>query len=194
MSQIYKAGIAGSPSVPTSFMVDQQDTVTTALPVTVFSVVPQSNILRLGGDNGIVTYQVTQNAGDLLIGYIQGSGTTDGSGGAGDTVDLITQPVSNNSSMTFQFQVTGYCTTDNTALGVFGAGTVINVAGAVTIANTVEFFRNATSLTVVAPLLDPINTSVISIVPSGSNFIVRVTGVLGLSIDWGAILPAVVAI
>jgi hypothetical protein len=189
MSQIYKAGVAGTPSVPTSVTTDLVDSTTAALTASTGTVIPQTNILRVGGDNGIKTYAVTLQPGAMTIGYIRGSGqTTDGV----TPLDLITQATNTDSVMTVQFQVSGFSTTDNTGIGVFGAGTVINVAGVVSIVNTIEFFRNSTDL-IAPPALDPINGSVIQLVASGSNFIVRVTGFAGLTINWDAILPAIVS-
>lgn len=186
MSQIYKASVSSTPSVPTSFETDLQDTTTLALTPSTGSAVPQANTLRIGGDNGIKTYEVTNVPGALTIGYIRGDDTTVGA----TTADLITQATNTNSTLTFQFQLSGFSTTDNTGIGIFGFGSVINIAGAVTVVNTVEFVRNTTDF-IAPPALDPINGASVAIVPSGSSFIVRVTGVAGLTINWSAILPGV---
>lgn len=189
MSQIFKANSTSSnPAIPTSFKTDLQDTTTAALTASAITAVPVANQLRIGGDNGIKTYGLSLVAGAMTIGYIRGSNQTIGA----TSQDLITQATNTDSVMTVQFQVSGFSTTDNTGIGVFGAGTVINVAGVVSIVNTIEFFRNSTDL-IAPPALDPINGSVIQLVASGSSFIVRVTGVVGLTINWDAILPAIVS-
>lgn len=183
MSQIIKGGVSSTPSVPTSFETDLQDTTTTALTAATGTVVPQSNTLRLGGDNGIKTYQITQEAGSLTVGFIRGTGITTNV----QTTAIITQAVPTNSTMTIQVIAAGFAD-NNAAAGMYGTAVVKNVAGVVSVISTnpngIDLIKNteatlaATDLTVTA---------------SGASFVVSVVGVLGRTISWDVALPGIVA-
>lgn len=185
MSQIYKAGVAGTPSVPTSVTTDLQDTTTAALTAPTGSVVPQANVLRLGGDNGIKTYEVTLQPGALTIGFIRGTGTTSD---AITPADLITQATNTNSTMTVQIIIAGFCTTTNVSAGAYATVVINNIAGVASVVNTADFIKNL-DVSIKFPNPEPI----FSVVTSGANFIVRVVGVAGLNFDWDACLPGIIS-
>ena len=179
MSQIYKAGVGGTPSVPTSFETDLQDTDTAALTPSTGTVVPQSNTLRIGGDNGIKTYEITQEAGSMTVGFIRGEGQTVGAASA----NIITQATNTNSTMTIQIIAAGFAD-NNDAVGIYGTAVVKNIAGTVTVVNDVDLIKNSDV---------SLDATDLSVSGSGSNFIVSVTGVAGRTIDWSIALPGIVS-
>ncbi len=184
MSQILNAGVGGTPSVPTSFTTDLIDLDTVALStVGNGTVVPQANVLRLGGDNGIKTYEIDKEAGSLTVGFIRGSGTTTNV----QTTAIITQAVPDNSAMTIQIIAAGYA--DNTqAAGLYGTAVVKNIGGTVTVvsgnANGVDLIKNTDATLATVDL---------TVTASTSNFVVSVVGVAGRTIEWSVALPGIVA-
>lgn len=184
MSQIFKAGVGGTPSVPTSFTTDFQDSTTTALTAPIGTVVPQANVLRVGGDNGIKTYEITQQAGALTVGFIRGAGSTVGATSA----TLITQATNTNATMTVQILVAGYETTTNVSIGAWATAVISNVAGVASIVEIVDFVRSAApSISVPNPVPS------IAVNVAGSNFTVDVTGVAGLTFNWEVCLPGIIS-
>lgn len=181
MSQIFKSSVSGTPSVPTSFDTDLQDTETVALTAATGTVVPQGNMLRLGGDNGIKTYEVTQEPGSLTVGFIRGSAqTTD----AVTVTPVITQATNTDSTMTVQIIAAGFCTTNNDSVGIYGTAVINNTAGVASLVNTVDLIKNSAA---------SLATCDLTITASGADFIVNVTGVAGLTINWDICLPGVVS-
>lgn len=181
MSQIFKGGLSSSPAVPTSFETDLQDTDTVALSASTGTVVPQLNILRLGGDNGIKTYEITQEAGSLTVGFIRGSAqTTDGV----TVTPVITQATNTDSTMTVQIIAAGFCTTNNDSIGIYGTAVINNTAGVASLVNTVDIIKNSAA---------SLATASLTITASGDSFIVNVTGVGGLTINWDICLPGIVS-
>jgi hypothetical protein len=184
MSQILSSSVAGTPSVPTSVTTDQQDSITSILSAPNGTVVPQINILRIGGDNGIATYQVVNQPGAMTIGFIRGGPVTTTNI---QTTAVITQPVPTNSTMTLQIIASGFA--DNSdGVGIYGNAVVKNVAGVVSIISqspiqTVDKIVNAdASLTGV-----DLNLTV-----SANTFTVNVVGVAGRTITWEAALPGII--
>lgn len=177
MSQIYKAGVAGTPSVPTSVTTDLVDATTSALTLFTGTVVPQTNTLRLGGDNGIKTYAVTLQPGALTIGFIRGDATTVNV----QTTAAITQAVPANSTMILQIIASGFADNNN-GCGIYGTAVVKNVAGTVSVINTVDKITNADASLALVDL---------TVTGSGANFVVSVVGVAGRTITWNVVLPGV---
>ncbi len=181
MSQIYKGGVSSTPSVPTSVSTDLQDTTTAALSAATGSVVPVANILRLGGDNGIKTYELTLSPGELSIGFIRGSAqTTD----AATVTAVITQATNTDSTMTVQIIAAGFCTTNNDSVGIYGTAVINNTAGTASLVNTVDLIKNSAA---------SLSTCDLTITASGADFIVNVTGVAGLTINWDICLPGIIS-
>lgn len=179
MSQIYKASASGNPAIPTSFQTDAQDTSTLALTAAGGTAVPQGNILRIGGDNGIKTYEITQEAGSLTVGFIRGEGQTVGA----VSTDIITQLTNTNSTMTIQIIAAGYAD-NNESIGIYGTAVVRNVSDTVTVVNTVDLIKNSDASLAGASL---------SVSGSGSSFVVTVTGVAIRTINWSVTLPGIVS-
>lgn len=179
MSQIFKAVTAGNlpPSVPTSFDTDLQDLTVGPAAVAQGSVVPQANILRVAGDNGITSVE-TSNPGDLQLRFIRGSTTTVGA----VTQTAITQAILVDATMTIQIIVAGF-STDNLGVSGYATAGVKNVSGVLSIINTVDVIINK----------DPgLDTANITVTTSGSNLLVNVVGVAGKTITWTACLPGIV--
>lgn len=179
MSQIIKDLSAGPvpPSVPTSFSTDLEDLTVGASALAQGSVVPQSNVLRIAGDNGIKSVE-TSIPGDLQLRFIRGSTTTNGA----VTQTAITQPILSNATMTIQIIVAGY-SVDNLGVGAYGTAVVKNVAGTLSLINTVDLIINKDSG------LDSAN---VTITTSGTNLLLNVVGVAGKTITWTACLPGIV--
>lgn len=175
-----KTNTGSFPSVPTSFATDIEDLTVGAAAAAGGSVVPQSNILRVAGDNGITSVE-TSIPGDLQLRFIRGEATT--SDGLGQTQIAITQAILVNSTMTIQIIVAGY-STDNFGIGAYGTAVVKNVAGTLSIINTVDLIVNKDS-----PDLDSANVTVTTV---GTNLLVNVIGVAGKTIKWTACLPGIV--
>lgn len=187
MSQIFKAGISGTPSVPTSFTTDQIDTTTAALSAPNGTVVPQANILRVGGNNGVATYQVLNQAGSLEIGFISGGPVTTVNN---SSTTILTQPTPTNSTTTTQILVAGYGS-DGSSFGASAWAVINNTAGVATLIGTVDFIVNA------SPLNLPNGTianATLSVTTSGANFSINVVGPPSgtITITWEACLPGII--
>jgi len=177
MSQIYKGGVSSTPSVPTSITTDQVDTTTASFPASTGTVVPQSNILRIVGVDGIQTFQSTLVPGVLEIGYNGGNITTVGA----VTVTALTITPTNNSAQTYQFLIAGYDSANGLAIGGQLLGVCRVVAGTLTVLSTPDRFFDADSA---------LGTGIFNMVASGGSLLVQVTGVAGHTIDWTVINAA----
>lgn len=177
MSQVYKGGVSSTPSVPTSFTTDQTDTTTTSFPAAVGAAVPQANILRVTGVNGIQTFQPTLVPGVLEIGYNEGSVTTVGA----VTSTILTISPTNNSAQTYQFLIAGYDSANGLAIGGQLLGVCRNVAGTLTVLATPDRFFDSDAA---------LNTGSFNMVASGATLLVQVIGVAGHTIDWTVINAA----
>lgn len=174
MSQIFKAGITSSPSVPTSFSTDGQDTSTASVPAAIGSAVPQANILRAFGANGIKTYQTTLVPGVLEIGFNSGTNTTLGIA----TATILTITPTDNDTTTYQILISGYDPSSNLGVGGQIIGTIRKTAGVVTVLGTPDVIVNG----------DPVlNNSTFTIVASGGNVLVQATSASVDTVTWTAI-------
>lgn len=182
MSQIYKSTLSSPlpPAVPTSFADDLSDT--TILPGDINpsagSSVPQANVLRVAGDNGIKTIYTPNAPGVMIIRFVKGSTTTIGA----VTSTVVSQAILVNATMTIQIIVAGY-STDNLGIGAYATAVVKNVAGTLSLVGTVDIIKNSDSA---------LNAGNVTVTTSGSNLIVQVTGVAGKTIAWDACLPGIV--
>lgn len=165
------------PAVPTSFTTDLLDNTVGAAPIAQGVVVPQLNILRAAGDNGIKTVQ-TSNPGDLQIRFIRGSTTTVGA----VTQTAIVQGILTNATMTIQIIVAGY-SADNLGVSAYGTAGVKNVSGTLSIINTVDLITNKDV---------GLEAANVTVTTSGTNLLVNVVGVTGKTITWTACLPGIV--
>jgi hypothetical protein len=184
MSQFYIGVTAGAlpPTVPTSFAADQSDPaiVPGDIAVSAGSATPQANVLRVAGDHGISTVVSPNVAGVLILRFISGYVTTVGA----VTTTAVTQPIPTNTTMTIQILGSGYAD-ENSAVGFWGTAVVKNVAGVVTIINTVDLVFNRDSS-------GTLNTANATVTASGANLLVNVVGVAGRTIAWGVNLPGII--
>lgn len=174
MSQFFAGGVQSSPSVPTSFSTDQQDTSTLSVPTATGSAVPQTNILRVYGADGIQSYETTNVAGVLEIGFNRGTNTTLGI--ATSTILTITPP--DNDTTTMQILVSGYDSTANLGVGGQIVGTVRKTAGVVTVLGTPDIIKNGDAI---------INASTFTIVAVGATVEVQATSASVNTVTWTAI-------
>ena len=177
MSQIYKAGVASTPSVPTSFTTDATDTTTVSVPAPVGTAVPQANVLQVTGLNGITTYQPTLVAGVLEIGYLGNKVTTTD---ATPTTILTISPI-NNSGQAYQFLIVCYDAINALTFGGQLLGVArVNGGAATAIELPVELFGGDAALSNVD----------FTFIASGANVLVQVQGIVGHTLDWAVINAA----
>ncbi len=166
MSQIYKAVTSGvlPPDVPTTFQADSG------------TATPAANILNIvtpgGGTQGIITTGSGNTITITLQSQIVGTGTTVGA----TTADLITVTPTDLKSFSIQSLVAGYDTANDQMIGgeLLGTG---RKNGTVTIVGTPDKTEEADAA---------LSTGSYDLIASAGNFIVRVTGVAGRTIDWSA--------
>lgn len=156
------------PSVPTSFVTDSG------------TAVPAANILNVLGAGGVTT---AGSGNTVTITFsettVSGTGTTVGA----TTADIITVSPTDLKAFSVQGLVVGYDTANTEMLGgeVIGNGRK-NVT--VTIVGTPDVTRDEDAGLV---------TGSFTIVASGANFILRVTGVAGRTIQWKAVINYIVS-
>lgn len=159
MSQIYKAGVAGTPSVPTQITTDDG------------VAVPVANNLNIFGDNGIIT----EGVGDTVtIKFNEGTDTTVDAA----TVTLLTLTPDASSSQTYQILIDGYDTINNIGIGGQIIGTVRSDGVTAVVIGTPDKIKNADAA---------IAAGDYNLVASGADILVQATGVLGFTILWKAI-------
>lgn len=166
MSQFYQGVTAGvlPPSVPTSFQTDSG------------TATPAANILNVvtpgSGTQGIATSGSGNTITITVSGFVSGTGTTIGA----TTADLITVTPTDLKGFSIQSLVSGYDLVNNQTIG----GELLGVGrknGTVTIIGTPDKTAEADAA---------LSTGSYDLVASGATFIVRVTGVAGRTISWGA--------
>lgn len=178
MSQFYQGATAGSlpPTVPLSFEVDLDEPTTAALPASAGSVTAVSQVLRIGGTNGIQTIK-NGTAGDLIIGFVESSGTT-----VGATTASLSITVPLNSVETYQIIVSGLAD-NNDGVGAYGTAVAKNIAGVASIVGTADLIVNRD---------DSLDGTNVTTGVSGDQFLVTVLGVAGRTINWNIALPGIV--
>lgn len=163
MSQIYKAGVAGTPSVPTQVTTDDG------------VAVPVANNLNIVGDNGIIT----EGAGDTVtVKFNEGSDTTVGA----TTVTLLTITPDDSATTTYQILIDGYDAINDIGVGGQIVGTVRKSGGVVVVIPTPDKIKNGDAAIIGADY---------NLVASGADVLVQATGVAGLTISWKAITAGV---
>ncbi len=175
MSQIYKSLSSGPvpPAVPTSFVTDVNS-----------PSVPIANVENvLGGDttanndNGIRT-DGSSGSNTLTIqltNRLQGTGTTVGA----TTADLVTFSLgATPGAYNFELKVVGFDAVTPSGTGYTILGTMRTSGAAATLVGTPDetVIEDAAMI-----------TSDVDMVASGNNLIIRVTGVVGLSINWNVV-------
>lgn len=181
MSQIYKAAVSGTPSIPTSFTTDQTDTSTLSFPASVGSAVPQTNILRTAGVNGIQTYQPTNVAGVLEIGFNTGTNTTLGIATA--TIMTLTPP--NNQTTTYQILISGHDATANLGVGGQIIATILKTAGTATVLGTPDIIKNGSDFDPISGIT--MKASTFTVVAAGATVLVQATSASTNTATWTAI-------
>lgn len=178
--QINSAAGPVPPEVAEIFAVDLNDPniVPGEIPPSLGTAVPINNILRVSGDNGIKTV-ATPNAdtSNFTIRFIRGGNNTVGA----QTVNLITQAIVTDTTMTIQIIISGFSGTGD-GVGFYGTAVVKNVAGTATLINTVDLIKNAD------PDLAGTNVTVTT---AGGSLLVNVVGVAGENIQWSGCLPGI---
>lgn len=182
MSQIFKASVSSTPSIPTSFTTDVNDTaiVPGDIPASAGSAVPQANILRVSGDNGIKTVATPNAAGNLTIRFIRGEGqTTDGT----TVTPILTQTTATDTTLTVQVIVAGFSDA-NDSYGAYATIVVNNTAGTARVVDDVDFIANFDA---------SLTAAEITVTVSGADFIINATGVAATTINWTVALPGIVS-
>lgn len=182
MSQIISPSVSSTPSIPTSFTTDVNDTaiVPGDIPASAGSAVPQANILRVSGDNGIKTVATPNAAGNLTIRFIRDEGiTTDGT----TVTPILTQATATDTTLTVQVIVAGFSDA-NDSYGAYGTIVVNNTAGTARVVDTTDFITNSDA---------SLSGAEITVTVSGADFIVNATGVAATTINWTVALPGIVS-
>jgi len=172
MSQFYVGVTAGSlpPSVPLSFTTDSG----IATPVA-------NNLNILADDttnnnaNGLTTSGAGNTVTVLLTNRLQGTGSTVDAA----TSDIITFSLgATPGTYAFEVRVAGFESTTPAGVGYSLFGTVRTTGAAGTVAGTVDRINNEEAALVLANA---------TIVASGNNAVVQVTGVAGFTISWSVV-------
>lgn len=169
------------PAVPTSFLTDNGSTAT-----------PFANILRVftpgNGLQGIATSAITSvNPNDTLLitltdTTLRGTAQTVNAGTANINVNIPL--ATSNSSVNVRANIVGYAKGAGLALGGEIIGVVSNVGAVLTVIQVPEITKNNSSL---------LTSWSATLITSGTNVLVQVTGVLGYTINWTAIIDSVTA-
>ncbi len=166
MSQIYLP-VSSSPAVATSYVTDSG----TAVPV--------ANVLNVvtpgGGTQGIKTTGAGSTI-TITVSDTAYSGTATTSDGAGQTQVLnVNVPTTTNSATSFRVNLVGFDTGSNLGVGGELLATFKNVAGTVTVCGSVDQTKNSDGA---------ISAATFTLIVSGTNVQVQVTGVAAHTIDW----------
>ncbi len=163
------------PTVPTSFVTDSG------------TAIPAANILNVvtpgGGTQGISTSgsgsTITITLTDIIV---RATCQTINAGTATFNVNI---PIpTSNSSASIRANMAGYAKTAGTAIGGELIGAVRNVGGVLTVIGTPDLTRN-----------NDVSLSAwnCTLTVSGTNALVQVTGVAGVTINWTAIIDFIIA-
>jgi hypothetical protein len=179
MSQFFVGVSAGElpPAVPLAFATDSSEVLSGPLAAAGGSSVPVANTLRVGGVDGIVTFS-TATSGELVISFLGTTETTVGATTASAVVNTTTNTVE-----TYQVLVAGMATTGGSGIGAYGSVVVKNNSGVAAIIGIIDLVVNKDAA---------LSAANISVGVSAGNLIVTVTGVAGLTINWGINFPGIV--
>lgn len=178
MSQIYvPMSSSNVPSeIPINFNLDINEPTTGPLPASAGAATAVVNNIRVGGSNGIQTIQ-TGTLGEILIGFVEASGTT-----VGATTASLSITVPTNTVETYQIIVSGLAD-NNDGVGAYGTAVAKNIAGVASIVGTADLIVNRDASLA--------GTNVTTGV-AGDQFLVTVLGVAGRTINWNIALPGIV--
>lgn len=152
------------PAVPTQFTTDDG------------TAIPSANNLNVLGGSGIVTSANPDLSSNLFI-SVQNSFTDQAETIGATTADITTVPLTVAGTYTFECRVAAWTSTGPAGAG-FAINGVIRSDGvtATLIGDSDGFFHSDASL----------DSADVNIIASGNDAIIRVTGVAGLTIEWGA--------
>ena len=173
MSQIYKS-TASSPSVPTSFPTDSGTATPSGNVLNVFTPGHGTQGILTTGSGNTITISLTD---PVLTGTAQ-------TVNAGTATFNISIPIPTNSSSSIRVNLAGIDTGFTVAIGGEIIGLAKNLAGTVTIVGTSDVTRNNDM---------SVSAWGATLIVSGTNALVQVTGVAGFTINWRAIIDLVSA-
>ena len=179
MSQIYVPLSSSNvpPDVPINFNLDINEPTTGPLPASSGTATSVANNIRVGGSNGIQTIQ-TGTAGEILIGFVETSGTT-----VGATTASLSITVPLNTVETYQIIVSGLAD-NNDGVGAYGTAVAKNIAGTASIVGTADLIVNRDA---------SLGGTNVTTGVSGDQFLVTVLGAAGRTINWNIALPGIVS-
>ena len=165
MSQFFvnNSGSSG-PTVPTQFTTDDG------------TAIPASNNLNVLGGAGISTYADPNNGDNLYI-EIQNGCTDTGQTIGAVTEDLCTFDCTTEGTYTFEFRISAYEEASSYGAGYSMNAVVKSDGAAATLVGVSDGFQHEDT---------QLMNSDITIAVSGTDAIVRVTGVAGLTINWAS--------
>lgn len=166
MSQIIKNLAAGPvpPSVATSYVTDDG------------TAIPAGNVLNVLGGSGIETY-VDPNLSNNLFIQVQNSFTDQAQTIGAVTADITTIPLTVAGTYTFETRASAWEDTGPAGAGFAINGVIRSDGVTATLIGDSDGFTHQDAT---------LNTSDVNIIASGNSAIVRVLGVAGLTINWGA--------
>ena len=173
MSSAYLRNNVGStPAIPTQFTTDfQADQVTP-----VGHAIPVANNLNVLGGDGIITY-VDPNNGDNLFIKVQNGFTDQAQTIGAVTADITTIPLTTAGTYTFEVRVAAWESTGPNGAGYSLNGVTRTDGVTATLIGDSDGFEHSDTA---------LDDADVNIIVSGNNAIVRVLGVAGLTINWGA--------
>lgn len=168
MSQIIKPSSGSTPIPPevaTSYVTDNG------------TAVPAANVLNVLGQNGVVTSANPNGSNNLII-SIQNTQIDTGQTIGATTINLSTIPLGAAGTYFFECRVAAYNASTPLA-GGYSTFTTFRTDGvtAVVVGDTdaIEHVEGA------------LDDTLVEMVGSGNSALLQVTGVAGLTIDWGAV-------
>lgn len=178
MSQIYLVSDAVlPPDVLTSLKVDTSETLPTPN-AAAGTITPQTHIISLQGDNGIITSTDPAQPGLGMIRFARAATTTTDA----TPTTLLTFTIPTGYSLAFQVLVAGLDQGSGDGCGGYTTAFVKNVAGtaALVVAPSITNAREGTVI-----------TATFTTTCTGANFVISVIGVAGRTIKWGCCVPGI---
>lgn len=164
MSQIYLP-VSSSPAVATSYVTDSGTAVPAANILNVVTPGSGTQGIKTTGAGNTITITIVDTA-------LSGTATTVG---AVNAVLNVNVAVANNSAMSLRVNLVGYDSANGLGIGGELLGTFKNNAGTLTSSGNVDQTRNADAA---------LAAGTFTMIATGTNVQVQVTGVAGHTIDW----------
>lgn len=178
MSQIFQVSDAVlPPDVLTSLKVDTTQTLPPFNPALGTST-PQSHILYLQGDNGILTSTDPAQLGKNVIRFARGAVTTVDA----TPTTIVSFAIPSGFSCAFQVLVAGLDQATFDGCGGYTTALVKNIAGTASLIGVPDII-NAREGSVI--------TASFTTTCSGGNFIISAVGVAATTIKWGCCIPGI---